>query len=221
MRNNDNNGGDNNDNCRLRRCLDNELRRLCEYACLSPEELDARKAEVERVRAASAVLFSGTTDNDDDDRMRVEIFGLFATLNMCVYSSNVDLSLWGVADPTKNIDEDEEEEEKPKSQTTTTTATHKDRVRKWANVLDETERLHDANNYENGVSGEGDVKRPMDVDDEEKSGKWKRTTDLSLRVVVGAVPNPRLFALDDLFAVAVEPRTEERGDDDQRQRHDV
>ena len=104
----DKDNNDDNNRC-LCRCLDNELRRLCEYARLSPEEQDACEAAMEHVRAVSAALFSGTTDNDDNDR--VEIFGLFATLDVCVFLSNVDLSLWGVVEPTEN----KEEDKKPKS----------------------------------------------------------------------------------------------------------
>ena len=140
---------------------------------------------------------------------------------MCVFSSDVDLSLWGVVEPAKNKDKDKDEDKKTKSQTTTTTVTHEDRVRKWADVLDEAERLCDAKNDENSVSEEGDVERPIDVYIKEMSRKWTRTTDLSLHVVVGTVPDPRLFALDDPFAVAADPWTEERGDNDQRRRCDV
>ena len=134
------------------------------------------------------------TDNDDD-RVRVEIFGSFATLDVCVFSSDVDLSLWVVVDPTKNKDKDEDEDKKPKSQTTTMTATHEDRVQKWADVLNEAELLRNAKNDKNGVSKEGDVERSIGVDNKEKSGKWTRTTDLLLRVVVGAVLDPRVKIL--------------------------
>ena len=118
-------------------------------------------------------------------------------------------------------DKDKGKDEKPKSRTTTTTATHEDRVQKWVDVLDKAERLRDAKNDENGVSKEGNVERPIGVDNKEKSGKWTRTTDLSLRVVVGAVPDPRLFALDDPFAVAADLTTEERGNDDRQRCCDV
>ena len=154
-------GSDKDDNRRLLRRLDDKLRRLCEYTRLSPEEQDLHEAAMKRVRIASVAPFSGTTDNDDDDRVHVEIFGLFTTLDVCV-----------------------------------------------------AEHLRNAKNDKNGVSKEGDVKRPIDVDDKEKSGKWTRTTNLLLRVVVGAVPDPRLFALDDPFVVAADPQMEERGNDD-------
>ena len=68
-------------------------------------------------------------------------------------------------------DKDKGKDEKPKSRTTTTTATHEDRVQKWVDVLDKAERLRDAKNDKNSVFEEGDVKRPIGVDNEEKS--WK------------------------------------------------
>ena len=50
---------------------------------------------MERVCVTNAALFSRTTDNDNNDD-RVEICGLFATLDVCVFSSDVDLSLWSL-----------------------------------------------------------------------------------------------------------------------------
>ena len=135
-----------------------------------PEERDERKAAVKRVCAASAALFSRTTE-DNDNRVPVEIFGSFTTLNVCVFLSNVDLSLWGVVKPAENKDKDKDEDKKLKSQTTMTTAMHKDRVQKWADVLNKVESLCDAKNDKNGVSKEGDVERPIGVDNKEKSGE--------------------------------------------------
>ena len=177
------------------------------------------------VCASTRVCRWRSRNNDDD---RVAIFGLFAMLDVWVFLSNVDLSLWslwGVVKPAESKEDDKDkdkgEDKIPKSQTTTTTATHKDCVRKWVNVLDKAERLRNAKNNKNSVFKEGDVKRPIGVDNKEKSGKWTRTTNLSLCAVVGNIPDPRLFALDDPFAVAADPRTEERGDDDWRRRRDV
>ena len=167
LRNDDDDGS--NDDCCLRRHLDDKLLRLSKYARLLPEERNARKAAVERIRTASAALFSRMTDDDNNDCVHVDNFGLFATLDVCVFLSDVDMSLWSVVKPTKSKGKEENKDKKPKIQTTTTTATHKDHVQKWANVLGEAERLCDAKNNENGVSEEGHAD-PINVDNKEKSG---------------------------------------------------
>ncbi|GAX16469.1 hypothetical protein FisN_19Lh049 [Fistulifera solaris] len=69
--------------------LDEELMAFAAYVQLTPEEQAAREALVQSLQEVAA-----------NQQQEVRVFGSFATPQVCVFSSDIDIALWGaISDP--------------------------------------------------------------------------------------------------------------------------
>ena len=88
--------------------LNDELLAFSNYVKLSPNEVKVRKDFIDFLGGAVKDAFQKSKYHKrfdrpttpeasaDDETPRLEVFGSFATLNVCTYNSDIDLSLWGV-----------------------------------------------------------------------------------------------------------------------------
>jgi hypothetical protein len=75
--------------------FDAELQAFAKYVQLTEKECQAREALVDNLQTMAETLFS----SDTRDHISMQVFGSFATRSVCVFSSDIDLALWGVVAP--------------------------------------------------------------------------------------------------------------------------
>ncbi|KAL7545244.1 hypothetical protein ACHAWF_008597 [Thalassiosira exigua] len=78
--------------------IDAELRSFGAYVKLTPSERRARSAFLEHVSDLAAEELRPA---DEEEEVRVTSFGSFATQEVCVFASDVDLCLWGAVPGSK------------------------------------------------------------------------------------------------------------------------
>lgn len=75
------------------RQLDQEVQAFAAYVKLADKECQARRYMVEHLQQTAQMTFR------DYPEVNLQVFGSFATLPVCVYSSDVDLALWNIVEP--------------------------------------------------------------------------------------------------------------------------
>ena len=134
--------------------LDNEIQSFAEYVQLSAKERRARQYVVDAVEQIVKDVVTSRRQLVDD--VKCQVFGSFASQQVCTFQSDVDLAVWGVVPPDTGSNgstrcnthlrfNHEDSMEAPKSPMATTTPTessdHPNRrkqakIAKWKEALD-------------------------------------------------------------------------------------
>ena len=76
--------------------LDSELEAFSRYVRLSETEHTARNYLVRNMQRISKELFARSDAALHEEPVSAQVFGSYATPDVCVFSSDIDLALWGV-----------------------------------------------------------------------------------------------------------------------------
>lgn len=99
--------------------LDEELEDFCKYVRLTDDEINARNRLIRKIQGMCQELF-GISPSE------CKVFGSFASLDVCTFSSDIDLAMFGVVAPSQNVSQVEEEARKSKTQASANFATMQD-----------------------------------------------------------------------------------------------
>ena len=112
-----------------------ELRAFAAYARLTNVECQARQVMLERMHQVAVRIFQNSPEINVSG-LELQVFGSFACKDVCTFSSDVDVALWGVVAPkvTKKHIRWEEEPE-PSNAADSNTNPKDERKKKWLMAL--------------------------------------------------------------------------------------
>lgn len=156
--------------------LDQELNDFSLYIGLTPHERDAREHVIQYVTDAAGSLFGCTIPKtklkplpkrkrpkserqEQDNGVTVQVFGSYATPQVCTFASDVDLALWGVVPPSHSSsteqhitfdDNGNDRDMIPLPEMDSKQSTKQKRIQKWRELLAEADPRTDENNDNDG-----------------------------------------------------------------------
>jgi len=129
-------------NSQLISLLNLELDFFGRYVRLSDTEIEARRQIVNLVETLCRSTFNNNKNYKNvEEELRVVPFGSFASLDVCTYASDVDMSIWGVVDlpdnyqPTASSLPLQNQQAPQQQQEVEVKKKREERVRKWREVL--------------------------------------------------------------------------------------
>lgn len=123
--------------------LNTELLLFAKYIRLSSEEIKARNGVVDYITNLSQTLWG--------EEVQIQPFGSFATLDVCTYSSDIDLALWNVVEAEEDEDDETEVEYtfdkgnivmSESSLMMTMNALKRERVEDWKKAFEEVDKTN-------------------------------------------------------------------------------
>jgi len=187
--------------------LDEEIHSLCTYARLTRSEIQARYQIQEHVLNVCQMIFQKQESNTNnpykkncqnrtpEKEVKVTTFGSFASLEVSIFASDIDLALWNIIET--DICSDKEIENKKKinkkrnateiAKTQTYQQRHNERVQKWMDVLKKVEE--EKKDEETFMKDNVKVEKSQ----EQQESKGILSYDLNENIVADA----SLFVIDD------------------------
>jgi hypothetical protein len=97
--------------------LSRELHSFASYVRLQPLEHEARQYKIQSLANLAGTTFAGQKNSNNksssicSDDVHLQVFGSYATPQVCTFSSDVDMALWGVVPVPQHTNATEPEDE--------------------------------------------------------------------------------------------------------------